>query len=99
MTREPEQGHPAGSSAPVVATIPETTASEAPPPQTRMDVDGALLVEAGQLLGTHSELETINRALADLIRQGRRQQAAEAQIRRFQAGEFAQVLHAPRRRP
>jgi Arc/MetJ family transcription regulator len=58
-------------------------------PRIMEDVDGALLAEAQRLLDTSSAPDTINHALADLIRERRRRQAVESQLRRFEAGQFA----------
>jgi Arc/MetJ family transcription regulator len=60
-------------------------------PETRKDLDEALLHEAQQLLDTSSAVETINQALIELISQRRHRQAAESQIRRYQAGQFAML--------
>ena len=81
MTRNPQTGHPEDLQIPTVAPSPETI--------TR--IDDALLNEARTLLGSTGDAETINQALADLIQDRRRRQAAEAQLRRFQTGEFAHL--------
>jgi hypothetical protein len=81
MTRNPQTGHPEDLQIPAVAPSLETT----------HPIDEALLTEARTLLGGSGEAETINQALADLIQDRRRRQAAEAQLVRYQAGEFAQL--------
>ena len=79
MATETTQGHPEGSDVPAVAPMLKIMG----------DVDDALLAEAQRVLGSGSASDTINWGLAQLIREGRRSQAAEAQLRRFEAGQFA----------
>ena len=81
MTRNPQTGHPEDLQIPTVAPSLESINT----------IDDALLAEARALLGQPGATETINQALADLIQHRRRRQAAEAQLRRFLAGEFAQL--------
>lgn len=40
--------------------------------RTLVDVDDALLAEAAQLLGTRTKKDTVNAALAELVKQRRR---------------------------
>jgi hypothetical protein len=77
MTRQLPPGHPEDH-------VPEV----APTSKTVLDVDDALLNEAQQLLGTIAEGDTINQALAELIRERRRLDAVESEIRRYEAGQF-----------
>jgi Arc/MetJ family transcription regulator len=83
MTRENPLGRPED-------LIPES----APLSKTVADVDDALLAEAQQLLGIISESDTVNLALAGLITDHRREDAVEAQLRRYQAGQFADLHRA-----
>jgi len=63
---------------------------------TTMDgVDDVLLAEAGRVLGTMGAAETVNRALATVVTDRRRQAAVEAEIRRFASGHYA-VVHGAR---
>ena len=87
MTREIPPGHQED-------LVPEV----APTSKTVPGVDDALLAEAQQLLDIGTEEDTINQALAELIRERRRLEAVESQIRRYQAGQFA-TLHRPGARP
>jgi hypothetical protein len=79
MTRNPQTGHPEDLQIPTVA----------PSSETIHPIDDALLTEARAWLGHPDAAETINQALAELIQHHRRRQAAEAQLRRYRAGEFA----------
>ncbi len=79
MTRETPAGHPTDVCVPAVATT--VTIME--------EVDEALLAEAQRALGTSSAVESINQALAELIRERRRRIAVEAQLVRFETGQFA----------
>jgi Arc/MetJ family transcription regulator len=81
MTRHNPPGHPED-------LVPEV----APTAKTVLDVDDALLTEAQQLLGTIAEGDTINQALAELIRERRRLEAVESEIHRYEAGQFAALL-------
>lgn len=81
MTRENQPGRSED-------LVPEA----APTSKTMSGVDDALLAEAQQLLAIGTEEDTINQALAELIRERRRLEAVESQIRRYQAGQFA-TLH------
>jgi Arc/MetJ family transcription regulator len=85
MTRQPKPGHPED-------LVPEV----APIPQSVLDVDDALLTEAQQLLGTIAEGDTINQALAELIRERRRLEAVESQLCRYEAGQFAALRSGSR---
>jgi Arc/MetJ family transcription regulator len=67
-------------------------------PKTLVDVDDALLTQAQRLLGTSTKKDTINQALAELIKERRRQNAVESEIRRFEAGHYEFLLH-PEDRP
>jgi Arc/MetJ family transcription regulator len=87
MTRESQPGHPED-------LVPEV----APTSKTMPGVDDALLAEAQQLLAIGTVEDTINQALAELIRERRRLEAVESQIRRYQAGQFA-TLHRAGGRP
>ena len=75
--------------------VPES----APPLKTVPEVDDALLAEAQMLLGVLTESDTVNLALTGLITEQRRQAAVEAQIRRFQAGQFRAQRHGSGERP
>ena len=77
MTRETESGRPADHPVP---TATPTTISP--------DVDGALLAEAGRVLGS-SPADAINQALAELIQGRLRQQAVEAELADYRSGRFA----------
>ena len=79
MTRETTAGHPADVCVPAVATTVNITE----------EVDQALLTEAQRVLGSTSAEESINQALAELIQERRRRIAVEAQLVRFEAGQFA----------
>jgi len=79
MTTDAMPGHPEDGNAPTVAPLLKLME----------DVDEALLAEAQRLLGTGSAIATINQALAEMIKERRRQDAAEAQLRRFGSGQFA----------
>lgn len=52
------------------------------------DIDRVLLAEARSVLGAPSESETVNEALAALIREHRRRSAVEHEIRRFESGAY-----------
>jgi Arc/MetJ family transcription regulator len=78
MTREISRGHPVDILDPEVA----------PMPKTLVDVDDALLSQAQQLLGTSTKKDTINQALAEVIKERRRQEAVESEIRRYEAGQY-----------
>ena len=88
MTRENPLGRPED-------LVPES----APLPKTVTDVDDALLAEAQLLLGIITENDTVNLALAGLITEQRRKDAVEAQLRRYQAGQFASLRHLSGGRP
>jgi Arc/MetJ family transcription regulator len=83
MTRENPTGHPEDHVPAVAPTTP-----------TGPGVDDALLAEAHQLLSSDTEVDTINEALAELIRERRRREAVEAQLRRCEAGQFAVLNHS-----
>jgi Arc/MetJ family transcription regulator len=78
MTTQNPLGRPEDS-------VPES----APLSRTVKDVDDALLTEAQLLLGSGTENDTVNLALAGLITEQRRNGAVESQLTRFRSGQFA----------
>jgi Arc/MetJ family transcription regulator len=88
MTRQIPRGHPVDLLDPEVATMPKTL----------VDVDDALLSQAQRLLGTNTQKDTVNRALAELIKERRRRQAVESEIRRYETGHY-ELLHRPGSQP
>ena len=66
-------------------------------PEPLSDIDSVLLAEAGRLLGSPGDTETVNQALAALIRERRRESAVEAEIHRLAAGRYTGLARGGRR--
>jgi hypothetical protein len=88
MTSDSLRGHPADLPVPIVATI--ATSVEG--------VDAALLGQAHRLVGNSADKDVVNQALAELIRDRRRQRAVAAELHRIESGRFS-ALQRPAGRP